>query len=98
MPDEDYQRPDGFDLDGPWSQDSDPTIETLAAQFGWEDWRDIIAADGAFDETDVRPGGYHSIEDAIKEAYNVGILDFSEFLYDFTDDEWYIVVNYEDAS
>ena len=95
MPDdEDYKVPDGFDLDGGWDQDSDPTIAALASQFGWTDWRDVIAADGTFDETNVRPGSYHSIEDAIKEAYNVGILDFSEFLYDFLEDDWYIVVTY----
>lgn len=95
MPDdEDYQRPDGFDLDGPWDQDSDPEIADLAAQYGWDSWRDVIAPDEGFDETNVRPGAYHTIEDAILEAYNVGILDFSEFLYDPLDDEWYIVVTY----
>lgn len=95
MPEDDlYQRPDGFDLDGGWSQGADPTIEQIAAEYEWENWRDVIAADGFFDSGDVRPGSYHSIEDAIKEAYNVGILDWSEFLYDPVDDEWYIIVDY----
>lgn len=94
MPDDnDYQRPDGFDLDGDWSQDNDPTLETLAGQYGWDSWRDVIAADGDFDETNVRPGSYHTIEDAILEAYNVGILDFTDFLYDPLEDEWYMVVD-----
>jgi hypothetical protein len=93
MPDEDYQRPEGFDLDGAWDQDSDPEIETLASQFGWDSWRDVIAPDGDFDETTVRPGSYHTIEDAILEAYNVGILDFTTFLYDPLDDEWHMVVS-----
>lgn len=95
MPDEDYQRPDGFDLDGDWDQDGDPRIEDIAAQFGWSDWRDVIAPEGGYDEVNVRPGGYHTIEDAILEAYNVGILGFSTFWYDFYDDEWHIIVDEE---
>lgn len=93
MPDEDYNRPDGFDLDGPWDQDGDPTIETIASQFGWSDWREVIAPEGVYDEQNVRPGSYHTIEDAILEAYNVGILSFSTFWYDFLEDEWHIVVD-----
>lgn len=93
MSDDDYRVPDGFDLDGGWDQDTDPSIGDLAAQFGWESWRDVIAAEGDFDETNVRPGAYHTIEDAIQEAYNVGILHFTDFLYDPLEDDWYMVVD-----
>lgn len=94
MPDEDYRRPEDFNLDGGWEQGNDPSLADIADAYGWSSWRDVIAPDGGFDEQDVRPGAYHSIEDAIQEAYNVGILEWSTFLYDYEEDEWYIIVDY----
>lgn len=91
--DDDFLRPPDFDLDGGWGQDASPLIEDLAAQYGWSDWRDIIAPEGFYDETNVRPGTYHTVEDAIQEAYEVGILHFSRVIYDFLDDEWHLVVD-----
>jgi hypothetical protein len=97
MPDEpedgDYITPPDFDLDGDWSQDQAPEVEALASQYGWESWRDVIAPEGFYDETNVRPGVYHTAEDAIKEAYEMGILSFSHILYDPLDDEWHLVVD-----
>lgn len=91
--DEDYLRPEGFDLDGSWTQDASPLIEDLAAQYGWSDWRDVIAPEGSFSDDMVRPGVYHTIEDAIQEAYEVGILHFSHVIYDYLEDEWHLVVD-----
>jgi hypothetical protein len=91
--DDDYIVPPGFDLYGDWGQDASPLVDDLADQFGWADWRDVIVAEGFYDETNVRPGVYHTAEDAIQEAYEMGILSFSHIIYDPLEDEWHLVVD-----
>lgn len=93
MSDDDYNRPPGFDLDGGWPQGEGPSLDSLASDYGWADWRDVIAPAGGYDDQDVRPGVYFTPEDAINEAYNVGILDFSRIVYDDYEEVWYLVVD-----
>lgn len=95
MADEQYQRPDGFDLDGPFDQD-DTDISDIAAEMGWTDWRDIIADTDFLDGFEVRPGHYFSAADAIREAYERGILEYTTLWYDGHD--WYIVVDDDNIS
>jgi hypothetical protein len=96
--DYDYQVPPGFDLDGGWSQGENPTLQDIASEYGWNDWRDIVAFAGGYDETDVRPGIYYSPDDAINEARNAGILDFSHIIYDDQEEVWYLVVDGDSGS
>lgn len=94
MPDDDeYFKPGDFDLDGPFSQGEDRSLSDLASEFGWTDWRDIIGFEGGYDQDDMRPGIYFTAQDAILEAYNVGILDFSHIVYDEEEEVWHIVVD-----
>lgn len=95
MPDdEDYQRPSDLDLDGSFSQGEDPTLSELAVIYGWEDWRDIIAPNGGYDETDMRPGIYFSPEDAMQEAHEVGIAEYATLWYDPIDEVWHLIVDH----
>lgn len=99
MPDdEDYKTPSGFDLGGGWSEGENQPLADIAGEFGWTDWRDIVGFEGGYDETDVRPGIYYSAEDAIFEAYNVGILDFSQIIYDDIEEVWYLIVDKDSGS
>lgn len=95
MADEDYQRPPDFDLDGPFDQD-DIDIADIAAEMGWTDWRDVIADETMLDGFEVRPGHYTSAADAIREAYERGILEYVTLWYDGVD--WYIVVDDDNIS
>jgi hypothetical protein len=94
MPDDDYYTPPGWDLDGPWEQGNDTSLNDIASEMGWTDWRDVINFEGGYDREDVRPGIYESAYEAILEAYNQGILDYVSIIYDGEDDVWYIIVDY----
>lgn len=91
MDEEEYQRPPSFDLDGAFDQD-DTSIQAIADEFEWESWRDIIANTDVADFENLRPGEYFSAADAIREAYERGILDFSEIYYD--GEAWFLIVTY----
>lgn len=93
--DESYQRPPDFDLDGAFDQD-DLDINAIAAEMGWEDWRDIIANVDELDGFNIRPGHYPYPQDAIREAYYLGILEYVTLYYDGED--WYIVVDDDNIS
>lgn len=93
MPDSDYQVPDGFDLDGPFTQD-EADIDAIMAEHEITDWRDIIIPNDFLDGFDVRPGAYFSAADAIAEAEDRGILDYCYIWWD--GDDWRLVVYYTD--
>lgn len=92
--DEEYLKPNEFDLDATWELYSDPTVAQIAEDQGWNDWREIIGVVGTFDPLDIRPGEYYSIDDAIKEAWAVGIITWSTFVFDYATGAWHIVVDY----
>ena len=96
--DNSYQRPPGFDLDGSFAQGEDMSLSELAEIYGWEDWRDIIAPNGGFDETDLRPGIYFSPEDAMQEAHDVGIAEYASLWYDPEDDVWHLIIDHDSDS
>lgn len=89
--DEVYQRPEGFDLDGSFSQD-DIDIDTIVEKMGWSSWREVIADVESVDGFDLRPGVYFSAADAIREAWDRGILDFTLLFWD--GESWQIIVSY----
>lgn len=101
MPDdEDYNLPDDWSLDAPFSQGEGYSLDDMATEYGWQDWRDVIAPAGDYTDDMVRPGVYFSADDALSEAYNVGILDFTrivfggyEDMYGDTVEIWYLVVD-----
>lgn len=91
----DYNLPEGFDINDTFGsgQGEDPfNLSAIAIEFEWTDWTDIIAANGTFDPDDVRPGVYAYPEDAIQDAYDRGILDFSTIWWD--GEYWHLVVDY----
>lgn len=90
-----YNLPDDFDLDAPFDdpQAVNPsTVEQIAIEFEWSDWRDIVAENDSFDMVNMRPGIYPFAEDAILDAYDRGILDFCEIWWDGED--WHLIVTY----
>lgn len=91
--DEDYNVPDGWDLDGSFEQGEGYSLSDMAVEYGWNTWRDVIAPVGDYDDSMVRPGIYFSADDALSEAYNVGILDFTRIIYDDEEEVWYLVVD-----
>lgn len=100
--DEDFNLPDGWDLDAPFEQGEGYSLTDMAAEYGWNSFRDIIAPVGDYDDSMVRPGVYFSFDDAVSEAYNVGILDFTrvifagyEDMYGDTVEIWYLVVDHD---
>lgn len=103
MPDdEDFNLPDDWDLDAPFSQGEGFSLNDMAAQYGWDSFRDIIAPVGEYTDDMVRPGMYFTFDDAVSEAYNVGILDFTrvifggyEEMYGDVIETWYLVVDHD---
>lgn len=97
MPEEGYNLPSDFDLSEGFTagQGENPTsLADIASEMGWTDWYDIVAANDSYDEADLRPGIYTFAEDAIQDAYDRGILEFSEIWFD--GEYWHLVVDYEE--
>lgn len=93
-----YNLPDGFDLDDDFTtgQGEHGSLADLAANQEWDSWADIVAQNAALDDpnSELRPGSYAFPEDAIWDAYDVGILDFVELWWD--GEYWHLLVTYDD--
>jgi len=99
MPDDnEYLTPPDWDMEGGWDQGNDISLDDIAAEMGWSDWHDIINFAEGYDANDVRPGIYESAYEAILEAYNQGILDFTTIIYDDAEEVWYLVVDKDSGS
>lgn len=89
-----YDLPEGFDPDSnDWGQGDIP-VSDIAAEYGWSDWGEIIAPIDDYDNDNVRPGIYVTAQDAIRMAYDVGILDFTRIIWESSTGFWKLVVEY----
>lgn len=89
-----YNLPEDFNMDDDFSSgqgEREITLQDIADEFGWTDWRDIIAGNEDLDMDEIRGNVFDYPEDAIFYLYDAGILDFSEIWYD--GEQWHVVVD-----
>lgn len=95
----DHNLPGDFDLDDDFStgQGEHGDLSDLADIMGWDTWNDVVIDNAAL-ETDpdheIRPGVYAYAEDAIWDAFEVGIIEFINIWWD--GEYWHLVVTYDD--
>lgn len=86
--------PGDFDLDDDFSggQGEHGNLADLANVMGWDTWGDVVRDNTDLDPTDIRPGVYAYAEDAIWDAFEVGIIEYISIYWD--GEHWHLVVEY----
>lgn len=95
MPIDDYLP---FDPDST-SSDSQDEVDYIFSQMNYSSWRDVLfdIQDNPNDEY-VRPARYQSIEEALFDAWERGILDFTSLVYYEDEDLYGIYIEYEEGA
>lgn len=91
----DYNVPGDFDPEDDFTtgQGEHGNLQDLADLMGWATWQDVMLPNAELEdpEHEIRPGIYAYAEDALWDAYEVGIIDFIHIWWD--GEYWHLVVD-----
>lgn len=85
-----------FDPDSNQS-DTQDEVDAIFQQYEFETWRDVFFdIQGTFDDEYTRPARYNTPEEALFDAWERGILDFTYIVYYEDEDMYGIYIEYEE--